>query len=290
MMLLIEMYYYLVLASDSRILCLYWLGVAAINRAIHGDKVAVRLAPKSEWRAPSSQIVENDADMPGDDGVVPVNESDARPTGSYKVVKYTDMLGRVVGILKRNWRAYAATFEARASTPSGTVAALVVPVDRRIPRIRIVTRQVCMCCSISDSHCAQAATLANQRIVVNIDKWEKTSKYPQGHYVRTLGPVGDRVAESDVLLVEHDIPHYSFSPAVLACLPMMPWAPTQADYTARADFRSFNICSIDPPGCTDIDDALHCMWCSYPCKCEWKEFICLHVHINLLTSRISLTR
>jgi len=154
------------------------------------------------------------------------------------------ILGRVVGILKRNWRAYAATFEARATASAGTVAALVVPVDRRIPRIRIVTRQ--------------AAALANQRIVVNIDKWDKTSKYPQGHYVRTLGPVGDRAAESDVLLVEHDIPHSPFSPSVLACLPTMPWAPTEADYAARADFRSVNICSIDPPGCTDIDDALHC--------------------------------
>jgi exoribonuclease II len=26
----------------------------------------------------------------------------------------------------------------------------------------------------------------------------------------------------------------------------------------REDFRDINICSVDPPGCTDIDDALHC--------------------------------
>ena len=25
----------------------------------------------------------------------------------------------------------------------------------------------------------------------------------------------------------------------------------------RADFRDLDVCSVDPPGCTDIDDALH---------------------------------
>ena len=26
----------------------------------------------------------------------------------------------------------------------------------------------------------------------------------------------------------------------------------------REDLRALDICSVDPPGCTDIDDALHC--------------------------------
>lgn len=26
----------------------------------------------------------------------------------------------------------------------------------------------------------------------------------------------------------------------------------------RVDLRELNICSVDPLGCTDIDDALHC--------------------------------
>lgn len=30
------------------------------------------------------------------------------------------------------------------------------------------------------------------------------------------------------------------------------------DYTKRVDLRELYICSVDPPGCTDIDDALHC--------------------------------
>ena len=30
------------------------------------------------------------------------------------------------------------------------------------------------------------------------------------------------------------------------------------DMKRRTDLRHVTICSVDPPGCTDIDDALHC--------------------------------
>ena len=44
---------------------------------------------------------------------------------------------------------------------------------------------------------------------------------------------------------------------MLDCLPEEPWVITDADRAARTDFRSLDVCSVDPPGCTDIDDALH---------------------------------
>jgi len=47
------------------------------------------------------------------------------------------------------------------------------------------------------------------------------------------------------------------SDSVLDCLPTMPWTITEEDRQARRDLTSYPICSIDPPGCTDIDDALH---------------------------------
>ena len=46
----------------------------------------------------------------------------------------------------------------------------------------------------------------------------------QGHYVRTLGNIGDKDTENEVLLLEHDIPHARFSETVLLCLPDMPWS------------------------------------------------------------------
>lgn len=48
--------------------------------------------------------------------------------------------------------------------PSQATRHLFTPADRRIPRIRIETRQ--------------AATLAGQRIMVAIDGWPKHSRYP----------------------------------------------------------------------------------------------------------------
>ena len=36
----------------------------------------------------------------------------------------------------------------------------------------------------------------DKRLVVAIDTWECDSMYPSGHYVRTLGTIGDRDTET----------------------------------------------------------------------------------------------
>uniref|UniRef100_S4RGS1 RNB domain-containing protein n=1 Tax=Petromyzon marinus TaxID=7757 RepID=S4RGS1_PETMA len=70
---------------------------------------------------------------------------------------------------------------------------------------------------------------------------------------------GDKETETEVLLLEHDVPHQPFSQAVLACLPPPTFSITaEKDQAGREDLRALSICSVDPPGCTDIDDALHC--------------------------------
>ena len=69
---------------------------------------------------------------------------------------------------------------------------LFVPVDRKVPKIRITTRQ--------------QETLMDKRIVIAIDSWPADSRFPHGHYVRTIGVIGDKATETEVLLLEHDIP------------------------------------------------------------------------------------
>uniref|UniRef100_A0AAZ3Q7M3 Protein DIS3 homolog n=1 Tax=Oncorhynchus tshawytscha TaxID=74940 RepID=A0AAZ3Q7M3_ONCTS len=150
--------------------------------------------------------------------------------------------GRVVGIIKRNWRPFCGMLF--LSQIKEATRHLFTPADRRIPRIRIETRQ--------------AATLAGQRIMVAVDGWPKHSRYPNGHFVRSLGSAGDKETETEVLLLEHDVPHQDFSQAVLSFLPKMPWNITEEDMAVREDLRNLTVCSVDPPGCTDIDDALHC--------------------------------
>ena len=104
----------------------------------------------------------------------------------------------------------------------------------------------------------QYERLKDQRIVVSIDDWPISSRYPLGHYLKTLGPIGDREVETEVILLEHSIPSNVFSQEVLACLPPPDWRITETNSRGREDLRE-NVCvvSIDPPGCKDIDDALH---------------------------------
>ena len=76
--------------------------------------------------------------------------------------------------------------------------------------------------------------------------------------MRLIGPIGDKSTETAVILLENNVSDRQFSVNVLNCLPSTSWVPSETDLKVRADFRNFLICSIDPPGCTDIDDALHC--------------------------------
>lgn len=69
----------------------------------------------------------------------------------------------------------------------------------------------------------------DKRIVVAIDTWEADSHYPSGHYVRTIGKIGDRSVETDVILLENDINTQPFSQAVHDCVPPLPWSVTEAD-------------------------------------------------------------
>ncbi|XP_033863792.3 exosome complex exonuclease RRP44 [Acipenser ruthenus] len=212
-------------------------GLKNLNRAVHEDVVAVQLLPKDQWVAPSSVVLQ-------DEGTTEDDEEEEKEN-SLKSVVHESMLkptGKVVGIIKRNWRPYCGMLS--KSQIKEARKHLFTPADRRIPRIRIETRQ--------------ASTLEGQRIIVAIDGWPKNSRYPNGHFVRNLGIAGDKETETEVLLLEHDVPHQPFSQAVLSFLPKMPWSITEEDFKSRTDLRHIGVCSVDPPGCTDIDDALHC--------------------------------
>ncbi|XP_067116337.1 exosome complex exonuclease RRP44 [Osmerus mordax] len=213
-------------------------GLQNLNRAVYQDVVAVELLPREQWVAPSSVVLQDEG--PKDEDAPEEEEKALRTTaGQMEARKPT---GRVVGIIKRNWRPFCGMLN--MSQIKESTRHLFTPADRRIPRIRIETRQ--------------AATLAGQRIMVSIDGWPKHSRYPNGHFVRSLGNAGDKGTEMEVLLLEHDVPHQDFSQSVLSFLPQMPWAITQEDMQVREDLRELSVCSVDPPGCTDIDDALHC--------------------------------
>ena len=132
---------------------------------------------------------EDDDDNDGDDGQL------VMPTG------------RVVGVMQRRWRDYVASFEQDQSEEqkqqkrkAGKV--LVIPMDWRIPKIRIST--------------TQADTLRTHRIIVRLDNWEMGSQYPNGHFVRSLGPAGQLETEIAAILVEHNLQVPPFSDGLVS--------------------------------------------------------------------------
>jgi exosome complex exonuclease DIS3/RRP44 len=213
-------------------------GKLNLNRAVDSDVVVVELFPKEQWISPSSFIQDNE-----------MNEEELvdQPHEPSTVDEFTKPTGKIVGIIKRNWKPYTGTLlPPNQAIESGTgkhMSLLFLPSDKRIPRIRIRTRQV--------------EQLLDKILVVSIDEWKADSKYPYGHYVKSLGTIGNRESESEALLIQYDISFHPFSDSVLKCLPSLPWEITPEDRNARQDFTGLPVMSIDPPGCTDIDDALH---------------------------------
>lgn len=219
------------------------------GRSVHGDIVAVEPLGKEEWATPSFHLARRDATEEGQDesrGTAQRSASSLCPTG------------RVVGVMERTERQYVATIEDDVSTlrEGATVAVLAIPMDLRIPKLRIRTRK--------------ATAMNGCRLVCAIDDWSIDSTYPAAHVVRVLGPIGDVDVESEAILVEcglagsHSLPYESPSlkpfwehvPRPVGSSGSFKFAFTSEDIRGRRDLRDQLIMSIDPPGCVDIDDAL----------------------------------
>lgn len=204
-------------------------GRDAINRAMHGDTVAVVL--ESTENLPNISA----ADLP----IVPTVDEDVVQAPSSRT-------GRIVGILNRKIRTVVGALTASKGRLTNLV--LFVPIDRRLPWVELRTRN--------------ADSLRSQRLVVSIDGWERGRKNPHGHLVKLLGQIGDRAVETEAILLAHNVAHEPWTAAVLACLPdPVLGRPSEADLgPTREDLRGLDVVSVDPPGCTDIDDALHARW------------------------------
>ncbi|GAB6028226.1 DIS3 mitotic control [Chamberlinius hualienensis] len=221
------------------------------NRAVHNDSVYVEILPKSLWKGKLKHL----GTFQKSDEKLKQGHAEVMPTG------------KIVGIKQRNWRDYVACLPQTEdfSKSQGQDRILVIPFDYRIPKIRIATRQ--------------AATLEGDRIVVRIDCWNLNSQYPDGHFLRSLGKIGNTETESMTLLVENRISIFPFPARVNDEMPSCT-GRENLDATGRKDLRNSHlICSIDPKGCEDVDDALSIRVLS-------EDLIELGVHIADVTNYV----
>jgi exosome complex exonuclease DIS3/RRP44 len=236
------------------------------NRSVSGDSVVVEVLPKDQWKAASTKILEEETVNKNDNAENEEDEvvvTDRERRALQEEVKKAHISGaenraqptaRVVGVMKRNWRQYVGTVDAGSAGTSASQGrrqqtVFLVPMDKRIPKIRIRTRQ--------------ADDLVGKRILATIDSWDRDTRYPVGHYVRSLGELETKGAETEALLLEYDVQYRPFPKTVLDCLPAeghewkVPTSPSDPGWVGRKDLRHLLVCSIDPPNCQDIDDALH---------------------------------
>ncbi|KAK9833762.1 hypothetical protein WJX74_005180 [Apatococcus lobatus] len=232
---------------------------AAANRALQGDTVAVRLLKHEQWDGTIPRTLLQDDDvMPTNTGPAP----DASPHESSAAAVDTQAGGRrqpqgeVMAILQRSPQDIVAcmcepderSLREGTSRTGSMYAALCLPMDRSYPQLRISSRRL--------------PDLLGQRFVVRIDDWPATSTFPNAHLVRVLGPLNDLRTEGEAVLVNNAISHPPFSAAALGELPQVldprSWQIPAEEVLERRDLRSddYLICSVDPPGCTDVDDAL----------------------------------
>merc|ERR1719232_1026984 len=125
------------------------------NRAVDGDIVVVEILPKSEWKSRGSRLVDLE-DREKDEGLSWSRGADVMTTG------------RVVGVLQRNWGSYIASLPREEEDSMDKAAGkriLVIPYNRKIPKIRILTTQY--------------KSLQGHRIKVRIDAWPVSSQYPK---------------------------------------------------------------------------------------------------------------
>lgn len=243
------------------------LGRENINRSVDGDVVVVELLPQDQWKQPSTKIVEEETITKNESADTDDRQdaiSDKERKALQEEVKRTQKkasetqpqpTAKVVGVVKRNWRQYVGHIDPSSAGAGGSKqgrkqdSVFLIPMDKKIPKIRLRSRQV--------------AELLGKRLLVTIDAWDRDSRHPVGHFVRSLGELETKAAETEALLLEWDVQYRPFPKTVLDCLPKeghdwkVPEDTNDPGWRDREDLRGLLICSIDPIGCQDIDDALH---------------------------------
>ncbi|XP_066911214.1 DIS3-like exonuclease 2 [Clytia hemisphaerica] len=214
---------------DSSERDIYIEGVAARNRSLPGDIVAVQLNPKEEWKT----------NRPGE----PDEKSDK------DVVTKT---GKVVYILEEKHPRVACGF-LKPFCHNQFGFALLSPNDNRLPRLMIPLTEC------PDDFKNQFSNYAKTLFIAKIVKWEKNKAFAGGKIMRSLGEAGHIEPETESILLCNDIDSSPFSEKVLRCLPDgKTWKVTSAELSKRRDMRKECVFTIDPATARDLDDALSC--------------------------------
>jgi len=237
--------------TDKQSMTKYYIDdqVGNFNRALHNDTVIIEPLPEHQWGRPIGRrrlvhIQQKTSEEEDDDVAASIDNEGPTVPSARVVALQTSSRGNIA---RRQYVATAQPPSDRTASTGDDSAVLVIPMDIRVPKIRIRTRM-------------GAERLLNKRILVEVDGWDIGSSYPKGHAVKIMGDIGNLETEISCLLIEHGIDLPPFSKSALACLPTIEgtaWQIPAHEIARRRDLRtSHRVFSVDPAGCQDIDDTM----------------------------------
>jgi exosome complex exonuclease DIS3/RRP44 len=225
--------------------------VSDVNRALVGDRVVVKLNEIEHWvdntapsvtNATNATIATNTAAREEDEGATiktfETSNAPMQPTSSLTPT------GAVVSVTHRSPAYYTPLIGTVVQPGSNDNSNTYVfkPSNTDYPNMSITLQNPSM--------------YNNMTLSCIITSYPLNSPSPIVRLVEVVGESSDKEVRTSVILQEYDIKLSTFTKEVLSCLPNDDYKPTMEE--GRKDFRHLPILSIDPPGCKDIDDALHC--------------------------------
>ena len=199
------------------------VGRGAMNRALTGDTVAIRVLPEAAWERDGDQV---------------------RKTA--EVVRITN---------KRLVQSCSGSFSCRQLYPPGHPGnVLFEPMDSRLPRILIPID------SLKDGQLENIVNTLQAKTLfeVEIKEWKEGSQFTTGELMQTIGDPSDLDNLMKSLLVNNGIDTAEIEPQIEPDdLPPPGWTIPEAEVAKRRDFRSECVFTIDPLTARDLDDALH---------------------------------
>ena len=233
-----------------------------LNRAMHGDIVCFSFLDESQWKKNIDLKIGEEADEgieqeENQDKEVLLNTISIKEKISKTKLQPT---GYIQGVLRRNRNIFCGTIYNPNDKINNSIdekienflknyqkenLAVFIPIDSKYPNFILQLHEV--------------EKYYNQRIVIKFDEWSSNIIIPSAHFFKNLGKCLDIPVENEIILYEHNVDINPFSKKIIDSMPNedVEFKCPPEELKKRMDLRGKPVCSIDPPGCKDIDDALH---------------------------------
>ena len=234
-----------------------------LNRAMHGDIVCFSLHEEIKWKKDINLKLGEE----GDEGIeqednLQDKEMLSNITNIKQKIAKTNLqpTGYITGILRRNRTIFCGTIYNPNDKLNNSISdnltnfmknynrkniSIFIPIDSKYPNFIL--------------QLYEQEKYYNQRIVIKFDEWKENILVPSGHFFKNLGQCLVVPVENEIILYEHNVDINPFSKKIIDSMPdeNVEFKCPPEELKKRLDLRKKPVCSIDPPGCKDIDDALH---------------------------------